>query len=923
MSECATVTNRVKKVQEAKGIVEYQLDNGLKILLAENHSAPVVTFMALFRVGSRNEAVGYTGATHFLEHMMFKGTKEHNSQKGNSLDELMRPLGALMNATTWLDRTNYFECVPAEHLELCVKLEADRMRNLRLRQEDHDSEMTVVRQEMEQGEDNPGRVLMKELFAIAFREHPYHHPTIGWRSDVEGVPMSRLQQFYDDFYWPDNATVFVSGDFEPEKALALIEKYYGVYPAAPKAIPAVYTIEPPQQGERRFELHRKGDAPHIWMGYRVPHAAHADTYALAVIESILSGASSSRLPKALVQTRLAVSASNWHARLRDPGLSILMATAAPDVELPVIEKALLTEIERLISEPVEEDELARVKQAMRKRVTLRATDPFAFCSALAEGEAAHDWRWLMEFNDNVDKVRPEDIQRVAAAYFKSTNATVGYFIPLKEGEEEKIAALLDNKADLKEAHGAEAAQAEAAENEEAGSDTDDASAPGATALCEVSSTPGATTAKPRGVADSVLTRKLANGLLVQYLPNRGTGTVAVSVKVRAGSNFSSVEKPLAASLVAALLSEGSNKYTKDEISQIGEGMGVGGISFGADTFEVSTKDEVVVEDFPALMAIYNNVLRHPVFPEEHFLTKIVRYTSFFERQATENDAVARQALTSALYPPHHPYGSPSFEELKASLKDVTLGDLQVFHQEHYTPEGTVLTIVGDIEAEQAFAVAEQEFGDWAGPTAKPILVEAVPLVPSCEKRQEIYMPGKATVAVMYGVPVTVKRDSPEFYAAMIANHALGGSTLGTRLGREVREKRGLTYGIRSNFRDLRYGVGSWRIGLSTPALKVEEALAVVDTTLKEYRASGISEKELKNEAGCLIGEFVLQLRTSLGLASVLGSYAFMDMDISEIDTYAQRMKAVTQAEADAVIAKHLSLDNAVVVTCGTLVNQPS
>src|SRR6516162_1610898 len=213
--------------------------------------------------------------------MLFKGTKKHNSQKGNGIDDLLTQIGAYWNATTWFDRTSYFEVVPSEYLDLCVGLEADRMRNLLLRQEDHDSEMSVVRNEMERGENYPEEALEKELYAVAFREHPYHHPTIGWRSDVEGVPMERLKRFYDTFYWPNNATVVFVVSFEREDALAIVDKYYGKIPAAPHPIPQVYTAEPPQEGERRFEICRAGDLPRVWIGYHVPQADHPDNYPLA------------------------------------------------------------------------------------------------------------------------------------------------------------------------------------------------------------------------------------------------------------------------------------------------------------------------------------------------------------------------------------------------------------------------------------------------------------------------------------------------------------------------------------------------------------------------------------------------------------------------------------------------------------------
>ncbi len=353
------------KVQEAKGIVEYRLDrNGLKVLLSENHAKPVVTFMSLFHVGSRNEAVGFTGSTHFLEHLMFKGTPTHNPQDGNGVFEMMKPLGNLLNATTWFDRTNYFECVPAEHLPLCIELEADRMRNLMLRVDDRNSEMTVVRNEMERGENEPDRVMMGEMFAVSFREHPYHHPTIGWRSDVEGVSLERMKEFYDVFYWPNNCTVMVRGAFDTVETLELIAKFYGQIPSSPQPIPTVYTVEPPQEGERRFEIVRAGDLPRVWAGFHIPQASHPDTYALAAMRAVLggSGAKSSRLYKRMVDSGLCSSASASHMELRDPGLFMVNGTVSAGHTVEEVEAALYEEIAKLAAEPVTLEELNRAQE---------------------------------------------------------------------------------------------------------------------------------------------------------------------------------------------------------------------------------------------------------------------------------------------------------------------------------------------------------------------------------------------------------------------------------------------------------------------------------------------------------------------------------------------------------------------------------
>src|SRR5256714_5100673 len=259
-------------VDEADGIREYKLDNEMKLLLVENRVAPVATVMVLYKVGSRNEAVGYTGSTHLLEHMMFKGTPRFNKERNTQIAATLQKIGAAFNATTWYDRTNYFETVPSDQLELTIQLEADRMRNSLIADSDRQSEMTVVRNELERGQNEPSEVLDEAVYATAFREHPYHHPTIGWRSDVEGVATTRLKEFYDTFYHPNNATTVIVGDFERGGVLELVNKYFGAFPASQEPIPEVYTEEPPQQGERRLVIRRAGELAIVQMAFHTPAA---------------------------------------------------------------------------------------------------------------------------------------------------------------------------------------------------------------------------------------------------------------------------------------------------------------------------------------------------------------------------------------------------------------------------------------------------------------------------------------------------------------------------------------------------------------------------------------------------------------------------------------------------------------------------
>ncbi len=418
-------------VKTAGGIAEYTLDaNGLQVLVLPDHSAPVATFMVTYRVGSRNEGLGVTGATHLLEHLMFKGSPAHNRAGGTSIDQLLERVGAVYNATTWLDRTNYFANLGKEHLEAYVAIEADRMRNLWLRESDRRPEMTVVRNEFEIGENNPIHALEKEIYAAAYIGHPYHHPTIGWRSDIENVPIEKLREFYDTYYWPDNATVTVIGDIEPAAALALVKKYYGAIPRSPHPIPPMYTVEPAQSGARRVTVQRAGQLGVVAIAYKTPSGRDPDAAALNVLGSILTSGKNSRLYRALTDKNLTTNVSADIGFFHDPSLAIIYASLAPDAKHADVEKITLDEIERLKKDGVTATEVSSAVNQMLASSAYARDGAFAIASNLNEYIATGDWTLYVTSDDAIKKVTPEDVKRVANTYFDADQSTTGWFIPI-------------------------------------------------------------------------------------------------------------------------------------------------------------------------------------------------------------------------------------------------------------------------------------------------------------------------------------------------------------------------------------------------------------------------------------------------------------------------------------------------------------
>ena len=417
-------------VKSRGGIDEYTLDaNGLQVLLIPETSAPVITFMVTYHVGSRNEVTGTTGSTHLLEHLMFKGSVNYNRDKGNSVDQLLSRTGAQFNATTYLDRTNYYENLGSDQLAMVVGMEADRMRNLLLRESDRRPEMTVVRNEFERGENNPIQSLIKEIFAAAYVAHPYHHNTIGWRSDIEKVTIEKLREFYDTFYWPDNATVTLVGDFQSAEALGLIKQHYGVITRAPRPIPQVYTEEPEQTGPRRVVVKRPGQLGVVAIAHKSPAATHPDFPALAILGSILGDGKNSRLYRELTDKNLSTGVFTGPFALRDPSLHFTFIPLAPGASHEQVEKIAVDEVEKLKQHGVTATEVqAAIAKALADSAYQR-DGSFAIAGKINEFIAAGDWTLYVTLDEALQKVTPADVLRVANKYLNVDQSTTGWFIP--------------------------------------------------------------------------------------------------------------------------------------------------------------------------------------------------------------------------------------------------------------------------------------------------------------------------------------------------------------------------------------------------------------------------------------------------------------------------------------------------------------
>ena len=417
------------------GVKEYTLDNGLKILLMEEHKAPVATFQIWYRVGSRNESPGNTGMSHLLEHMMFKGTKKYGPK---TFSQTVQRNGGNDNAFTSKEYTAYFETFSSDRIWLSLDMESDRMRGILLDPKEFNSERDVVKEERRLNhEDDPESALYEKMMEVAFLNHPYRIPTIGWMDDLTNMKVEDLKVHYDTHYVPNNATIVVVGDFDSEKMLREIKKQFGSIPKG--AEPRKVTIEEPlQKGERRLFLKKEAELPVLIAGYHVPALTHKDSYPLSVLELVLSAGKSSRLYKSLVyEKQMALYAGGDYSMVStDPSMFYIYAASMPGKPVEEVEKAIYAEIDKFKTEPVSEKELTKAKNQIEASFIMGQDSNFNRAMLLGQYETVASWKLLDKYVDEMRKVTAEDVMRVAKQYFSEDNRTVGILVPVKEGKKE-------------------------------------------------------------------------------------------------------------------------------------------------------------------------------------------------------------------------------------------------------------------------------------------------------------------------------------------------------------------------------------------------------------------------------------------------------------------------------------------------------
>ena len=905
------------QVKSLGGITEYKFAaNDLNVLLLEDHSAPVLTFMVTYRVGSRNEVTGTTGATHLLEHLMFKGSKNFHPGIGKGFDTLMDSVGGINNATTWLDRTNYYENLPSDHLELAVQLEADRMRDLNLREEDRQPEMTVVRNEFERGENDPGEALEKEIGATAFVAHPYHHPTIGWRSDIEKVSIEKLREFYDTFYWPNNATITVIGDFQPGNALALIKKYFGTIGRSPKPIPQVYTEEPAQTGARRVMVKRPGEVGVVQIAYKVPAALHADHAPLEVLAAILSEGKTSRLYRALIDTNLAISADASKGFFHDQTLFTVNSVLAPTITHEQAEKALLAEVEKVKKDGVTDIELKRAINKLLASIAYGRDGSFAIAGQINEDIAVGDWTYYLTLLDKLKAVTVADVNRVAREYFKEDQSTTGWFIPQQEGGADASAGVSPG-----------------GEKKRAGTpvlpvgphyyrdpEGDKFPAPGtkrpagSRPLAQNATAKGGSAGEGALVAPKVR-RRAVGGLDVLTLKTSIKDVVTIRGVVGAGDVYNPAENSAIADLTAGMLDKGTVKHDKFDLAGLLEEVGAT-ITFSTGSHTLNFSAKCLRKDLPLVLGLLAEQLRTPRFDAGEFAKLKKQLVGRYKRQLEDTDFRGENAFDRAIFPAGHPNRPPADDKYLADIEAATLEQLKAFHAANYGPAVARLVAVGDVDDAAIDRTLGEAFAGWAG--GKPFPAAPKPAPAASPRIEKVMMPGKTSVTFVMGQPSGLRYHDADYQPLNLATAVLGSGFFSARLLDIIRNQEGLTYGIGAALADDTYTDGAWRIHATFAPELLEKGTASTLRELKRFADQGLTAEELKTFKVTLTGSYKVTLATTGGLASSLLNALQRGYGPEWVDEYPRRLQALTLEQVNAAIKKYVAPEKMVTVLAGTL-----
>ena len=881
----AATPGKPERVTTVEGITEYRLANGLRVLLFPDPGKPTVTVNLTYMVGSRQENYGETGMAHLLEHMLFKGSENHPR-----ITQELTKHGARDNASTWYDRTNYFETMQASdaNLQWALEMEADRMIHSFIKKSDLDSEMTVVRNEFEMGENDPDSILQERILSTAFLWHNYGKSTIGSKADLENVPIERLQAFYRTYYQPDNAVLLIAGRFDEAKTIDMVNRIFGKIQKPTRTLPKFYTLDPTQDGERSVTLERVGDVQAIAAAYHVPSGVNADSGAIDILTNVLEDTPSGRLYKALVETKKATSVGGFFMALHDPGFVMFNADVRKDQSIADAKAAFVKTLDDAAgAAPITKEEVERSRANLLKNIDLLLNNADRVGLLLSEYIGQGDWRLFFINRDRIRKATVEDVQKVASEYLKPSNRTIGLFLPTAKPDRSDVppppavASVVDGyKGDA------------------------------AVAVGE------AFDPSPANIDARTHRSQLPNGLKLALLPKKTRGgTVVAVMTLRFGDEKSLVGKATAADMAADMLMRGTTKHTrqqiKDELDRLKARLSVGGRASQA-TLSIET----VRENFPAVLRLGAEILREPAFPDKEFEELRQENLAQIEQQKSEPDAVGSNFFQRHMNP--FPKGDVRYvetmDESLASYKAATLEEAKAFYGSFFGASHGELAVVGDFDEKETTSLITELFGEWKSPAGYTRVPQPFENVPPATETLET--PDKANAFFIAGQNLKIRDDDPDYPALLFGNFMLG-ATDTNRLYTRIREKEGLSYGVGSRLSasplDESGAFTAFAIYAPQNAQKLENAFREeITRALKDgFGAQEIAEAK----SGWLQSRQITRAQDpSLARALTLGLY--LDRKMAWDAQLDKKIEALTADQIVSAMRRHIDLGKMTIVKAG-------
>lgn len=872
-----------------EGITEYTLSNGLRVLLFPDPTSPTATVNITYLVGSRHEGYGETGMAHLLEHLVFKGTPNHPN-----IPQELTERGASPNGTTWFDRTNYFETFSAteDNLEWALDLEADRMVNSFISAEDLESEMTVVRNEFESGENSPFRVLLERLMSSMYLWHNYGNSTIGSRADLENVPIERLQSFYRKYYQPDNAILVVAGQFDPERVEELVVEKFGAIPRPERTgemrLWDTYTLDPTQDGERSVTLRRVGDMKLAAVGYHVAPGPHEDWAALDVLSHVLTDAPSGRLHQALVETGKATSVMGLAFQLREPSPFLIFSTLREQGSLDDVEATMLQVLDDVPANPITDAEVERARAALLRQIELAFTNSQRTALGLSEWAAMGDWRLMFIHRDRLESVTADDVNAVAARYFVPSNRTLGRFVPTDAPRRAAIPPAPDVATLVADYQGREAVA------------TGEAFDP-----------------SPSNIEARTQRFTLSNGIEVALLPKttRG-GVVHASVTARFGTPDMLMGQSTVGSMAGGMLMRGTEERTRAEIEDAFDALrtqaSISGSANRASAQLSTTRANLV----PAL-ELAAEVLRRPAFDAAEFEQLRQQRISAIESQRSEPNSLAFRALArhGQPWPEGHPNYTGTFEEDIAALESVTVDEARAYYERMYAPASGTIVVVGDFDPADVRDVLERELGTWEANVPFERIV--TPFHQPPPEDMVIETPDKAQAIFLAQQKLNISETHPDYPALVLGNFMLGGGFLNSRLATRIRQEEGLSYGVGSGLSAHALDeTGTFQVFAIYAPENRDRLEAAFRDEMRKLFADGFTAEEFEAARSGWLQQRTVQRSNDEYLRTTINNNIFYGRSMQFERELEDAVRALTVEDVNRAMREHLDLDALVIVKAG-------